>query len=57
VNQLTDRQRDLLSKLAALAATIEGYKATLYQLEHERLTLRSALAQTGYRPSASEAAA
>ncbi len=56
MNQLTARQRDLLSKLAALAETIEGYKATLYQLEHERLTLRSALAQTGYLPPTPESA-
>ena len=49
---LTNVQRDLLSKLVALAEQIEGYRATLYQLELERLKLQSALHATGYRPPA-----
>lgn len=52
MNALTDEQRTLLSKLASIAEMIEGHKATLFMLEHERMSLQTQLRLTGYRAPA-----
>lgn len=55
MNTLTDEQRTLLSKLASLAEMIEGYKATLFMLDRERMQLQTQLRISGYRAPAPEA--
>ena len=47
---LTNEQRGLLAKLASITEMIEGYKATIFMLERERMQLQTALRLTGYRP-------
>lgn len=49
MNQSTEEQRTLLAKLASLAEMIEGYKATLFMLDRERVQLQTQLRLTGYR--------
>jgi hypothetical protein len=51
---LTDKQREILAKLVAIAEQIEGYRATLAMLEHERFRLQSELRATGYQPGQPE---
>jgi hypothetical protein len=45
----TAEQRRLLAKLASVTEMIEGYKATIFMLERERLQLQTRLRLTGYR--------
>jgi hypothetical protein len=40
----------LLDRLTEIARLIEAHKATLYMLEHERVSLQTQLVQTGYKP-------
>ena len=49
MTHLTDEQRELLSRLAAITKMIEGGKATLSMLERERLQLQTQLRLSGYR--------
>ena len=46
---LPPEQRELLSKLASIAEMVEGYKATIFLLERERLQLQTQLRLNGYR--------
>jgi len=41
--------QELLDKLAELSRLIEGHRATLAMLEHERMQLQTRLRLTGYR--------
>ena len=52
MNRLTDAQREILAKLATITESIEGYRASVAMLEHERLRLQTELRLTGYRPPA-----
>jgi hypothetical protein len=52
VTPLTDRQRELLAKLCQLSEQLEGYRATVAMLEHERFRLQTELRQSGFQPSA-----
>lgn len=56
VATLTDEQGTLLAKLASIAEMIEGHRATIMMLDHERLQLQHKLRLTGYRaPAARDA--
>lgn len=44
----------LIDKLVEVAKLIESHEAVVWQLRHEQLRLRSALAATGYRPDAQQ---
>ena len=44
----TDEQRALLAKLASITETIEGYKATIFMLERERMQLQTQLRLAGW---------
>ena len=48
--------QELIDRLVKVAELIEGYNATLYLLEHERMQLQTALAQTGYKPQPDQGA-
>ena len=50
MKSLTDHQREILSKLVALAEQIEAYKATLHMLEHQRFSLQTELQHSGWTP-------
>jgi hypothetical protein len=45
-------QRDLLGKLAAVNEQIDGHRAAIIELEHERRRLEHVLRNSGWRPSA-----
>ena len=51
----TDEQRALLAKLSSVSDMIEGYKATIFMLERERMQLMTKLRLAGYRPPEPEA--
>jgi hypothetical protein len=52
---LPPEQREMLSKLASIAEMVEGYKATIFLLERERLQLQTQLRLSGWRPPMPEA--
>jgi hypothetical protein len=46
------KAQELLDKLAELSRLIEGHRATLAMLEHERMQMQTQLRLTGWRPPA-----
>lgn len=52
MNVQTGTQCELLAKLASVTDSIEGYKATIFMLERERMQLQTLLRLTGYKPPA-----
>ena len=46
----TREAQEVLDKLRAITEQIEGYRATLAMLEHERFKLEAEQHATGYRP-------
>ena len=55
INAQPDEQRILLAKLASVTESIEGYKATIFMLERERMQLQTQLRLSGYRAPAAKA--
>ena len=53
--RFTDEKRILLAKLTSITEMIEGYKATIFMLERERMQLTTKLRLAGYRPPEPEA--
>ena len=51
---MTDEQRVLLAKLASIGEMIEGYTATIFMLERERLQFQTRLRLSGYQVSAEQ---
>lgn len=49
MNTVTPEQRTILEKLASISEMIEGYRATMFMLERERLQLQTQLRLSGYR--------
>ena len=56
INAQTDEQRALLANLASVTEMIEGYRATIFMLERERMQLTTNLRLTGYSPPAPRSA-
>ena len=48
IDARTVEQRTLMSKLASITEMIEGYKATIFMLERERMQLQTQLRLEGW---------
>ena len=48
IDARTVEQRTLMSKLASITERIEGYKATIFMLERERMQLQTQLRLAGW---------